>query len=57
MAGRVNPAQRHHSDRALSEIAGATTAQRRLYEFVRSKVREPGRAFVGEYPMPPGWWE
>jgi hypothetical protein len=58
MAARVNPAWwRHHSDRALSEIAEATPAQCRLYEFVRSKVREPGKAFVDEYPMPPGWWE
>jgi hypothetical protein len=58
MAERVNPAWWcHHSDRSLSEIAEATTAQRRLYEFVRSKVREPGKAFVDEYPMLPGWWE
>jgi hypothetical protein len=58
MAERVNPAWwRHHSDRALSEIAEATSAQHRLYEFVRNKVREPGKAFVDEYPMPPGWWE
>jgi hypothetical protein len=34
-----------------------TTEQRRLYEFARSKVREPSKAFVDEYPMPPGWWE
>ena len=58
MAERVNPAWwRHRSDRALAEIAAATPAQHRLYEFVRSKVREPGKAFVDEYPMPPGWWE
>ena len=58
MAERVHPVLwRHHSDRALSEIAEATPAQRRLYDFVRSKVREPGKAFVEAYPMPPGWWE
>jgi O-antigen biosynthesis protein len=58
MAERVNPALwRNHSDRPLSEIAEATPAQRRLYEFVRSKVKDPGKAFVDEYPMPPGWWE
>jgi hypothetical protein len=58
MAERVNPALwRHHSGRSLSEIAEATPAQRRLYEFVRSKVKDPGKAFVDEYPMPPGWWE
>jgi hypothetical protein len=58
MAERVHPTLwRHHSDRSLAEIAEATPAQRRLYAFVRSKVREPGKAFVDEYPMPPGWWE
>ena len=58
MAERVNPALwRNRSDRSLSEIAEATTEQRRLYEFVQSKVREPGKAFVDEYPMPAGWWE
>jgi hypothetical protein len=58
MAERVNPALwRNHSDRSLSEIAEATPAQRRLYEFVRSKVKNPGKAFVDEYPMQPGWWE
>jgi hypothetical protein len=58
MAERVNPALwRNHSDRSLSEIVEATPAQRRLYEFVRSKVKDPGKAFVDEYPMPPIWWE
>jgi hypothetical protein len=58
MAQRVNPAWwRHRSDRSLSKIAEATSAQQRLYEFVRSKVRKPEKAFVDAYPMPPGWWE
>jgi hypothetical protein len=58
MAERVNLAWwRNRSDHALSEIAEATPAQCRLYEFVRSKVQEPGKAFVDEYPMPPGWWK
>jgi hypothetical protein len=58
MAQRVNPAWwRNHSDRSLLEIAEATTAQQRLYEFVRSKVQKPEKVFVDEYPMPPGWWE
>jgi hypothetical protein len=58
MAQRVDPASWHHrSDRPLSEIAEATTAQKRLYEFVRSKVWKPEKVFVNEYPMPPGWWE
>jgi hypothetical protein len=58
MGARVNPALwRHHSARSLSEIAEATPVQRRLYEFVLGKVMDPGKAFVDEYPMPPGWWE
>jgi hypothetical protein len=58
MAARAHPAWwYHHSDRALSESVEATTTQRCLYEFVRSKVKEPGKAFVEAYPMPPGWWE
>jgi hypothetical protein len=58
MAERVNPGWwRNRSDHTLSKIAEATPAQQRLYEFVRSKIQEPGKAFVDEYPMPPGWWE
>jgi hypothetical protein len=45
---------RHQSDRGLSEVTEATTEQRCLYDFLRSKVVEPAKEFVDAYPMPLG---
>jgi hypothetical protein len=57
MADAVHPPfWRNRSDRGLSQVAEATQEQRRLYDFLRSKVVEPAEAFVDAYPMPPGWW-
>jgi hypothetical protein len=55
MANAANPSfWRLRCDLSLSEIAEATDAQVRLYEFLRCKVDDDEAPFVDDFPMPDG---